>query len=313
MVLYISYKTCKTGLIAYASARQLDQYGRPIAGYINFCPRGTASYMSEHASTGLSTTMHEITHALVFSSTLYQYYRNWDTGKLRGLSNVVKDYTVKTDSLNMRATGKVKRIITPGVVAATRAHYGCSSLTGAALENNGGSGTAGSHWEKRALMTEYMTSGGSSEITGAFVSPISLALFQDSGWYRVSMKSADLNLWGYKAGCSFANAQCPKSDNLQVGTFCKTKYEIGVSVDRSAPAFCYMGQRCVACYLFLKLFLIFTLEHIPSNMGKCGYMRQTKVTKSGGGGAHAGGGNGGEISCAKEWWSSGSATRAHGT
>ena len=30
-----------------------------------------------------------------------------------------------------------------------RSHFGCSSLVGAELENQGGSATIGSHWEKR--------------------------------------------------------------------------------------------------------------------------------------------------------------------
>jgi len=31
------------------------------------------------------------------------------------------------------------------------AHYNCSSLQGVEVENQGGSGTAGSHWEQRIL------------------------------------------------------------------------------------------------------------------------------------------------------------------
>ena len=32
-----------------------------------------------------------------------------------------------------------------------RAHFNCPTLGGVELENQGGSGTAGSHWEKRIL------------------------------------------------------------------------------------------------------------------------------------------------------------------
>ena len=43
----------------------------------------------------------------------------------------------------------VTSVITPNVVAAARAQFGCGQLRGAELEDDGGQGTAGSHWEQR--------------------------------------------------------------------------------------------------------------------------------------------------------------------
>jgi Leishmanolysin len=43
----------------------------------------------------------------------------------------------------------VTAVVTPLVRAAARNHLGCSSLRGAELEDDGGAGTAGSHWEQR--------------------------------------------------------------------------------------------------------------------------------------------------------------------
>jgi hypothetical protein len=38
-----------------------------------------------------------------------------------------------------------------------REHFGCDKLEGAELEDGGdSSGTAGSHWEKRTFLSEYM-------------------------------------------------------------------------------------------------------------------------------------------------------------
>lgn len=52
----------------------------------------------------------------------------------------------------------MKKIITPNVIAAVKAHYNCfswsNSMPGMELEDFGGSGTAGSHWEKRLVMNE---------------------------------------------------------------------------------------------------------------------------------------------------------------
>ena len=38
-----------------------------------------------------------------------------------------------------------------------RKHFNCDSLIGAPLENDGGSGTGGSHWEKDIFYNEYMS------------------------------------------------------------------------------------------------------------------------------------------------------------
>lgn len=90
----------------------------------------------------------------------------------------------------------VKRIITPYAAAAAQKHYGCPGLDGPELEDGGGEGTAGSHWEQRTFMNEYMTG---TSVEFPVVSDITLALFKDTGWYDISpsayKKLAPL-LWG---------------------------------------------------------------------------------------------------------------------
>lgn len=41
--------------------------------------------------------------------------------------------------------------VTPRVVEEVRDHFGCDQLEGAELEDQGGEGTALTHWEKRIL------------------------------------------------------------------------------------------------------------------------------------------------------------------
>jgi len=45
-------------------------------------------------------------------------------------------------------------LTTPLATAAARAHFGCASLPGAPLEDEGGEGSALSHWEATALNVE---------------------------------------------------------------------------------------------------------------------------------------------------------------
>lgn len=48
----------------------------------------------------------------------------------------------------------VKKIVTPTVVAKAREHFQCPTLNGAELEDEGGPGTAGSHWESRTFQVK---------------------------------------------------------------------------------------------------------------------------------------------------------------
>ena len=70
-----------------------------------------------------------------------------------------------------------------GAQARSREHFGCDSLEGAEIEDGGGGGTAGSHFEKRIFMNEFMT--GTASKSPIF-SAITLALFEDSGWCVVA-------------------------------------------------------------------------------------------------------------------------------
>lgn len=46
---------------------------------------------------------------------------------------------------------EIDMMVTPRVVAEVRKHFDCDKLEGAELEDQGGEGTALTHWEKRIL------------------------------------------------------------------------------------------------------------------------------------------------------------------
>ena len=52
----------------------------------------------------------------------------------------------------------VTNIVTPKVLSYAKNYFNCPSLTGVPLENEGTSGSLGSHWEKDIFYNEYMTS-----------------------------------------------------------------------------------------------------------------------------------------------------------
>lgn len=55
------------------------------------------------------------------------------------------------------------------------------------LEENGGSGTAGSHWERVTLGNEGMTG---DDFGDAVFSAFTLLLFKASGWYEPDLEYA---------------------------------------------------------------------------------------------------------------------------
>ena len=48
-------------------------------------------------------------------------------------------------------------MITPKVLSYARKHFNCPQLTGVPLEDDGGNGSLGHHWEKDIFYNEYMT------------------------------------------------------------------------------------------------------------------------------------------------------------
>lgn len=111
-------------------------------------------------------------------------------------------------------------MVTPRVVKEARAHFNCSKLEGAELENQGESGTHTTHWEKRlyevcvvlfyertrqCLQNEAMTG---THTQNPVYSRLTLAMMEDTGWYTANYSMAQPLHWGHNLGCNFAMGSC---------------------------------------------------------------------------------------------------------
>ena len=104
-------------------------------------------------------------------------------------------------------------VVTPRVARATQEYFSCSSAVGMELENALGisCGTLPtSHWKSRLLKNELMMAAGGDM---SHISPITFALFEDSGWYKMNYEMTTPTtipkiFWGHHAGCSFLNDKC---------------------------------------------------------------------------------------------------------
>ncbi|EHA97814.1 Leishmanolysin-like peptidase, partial [Heterocephalus glaber] len=249
-------------IISYAAyCQQEAETDRPIAGYANLCPNMISTQPQEFIGM-LSTVKHEIIHALGFSAGLFAFYRDKDGNPLTSrFANGLPpfNYSLGLYQWSDKVVRKVERswnvrdnktvhhpvylLVTPHVVDEARKHFKCSLLEGMELENQGGLGTELNHWEKRLLENEAMTG---SHTQNRVLSRITLALMEDTGWYRANYSMAEKLDWGLGMGCDFVKKSCKfwmdqqRQKGQALSPYCDTL--------RSSPLqlTCRQDQRAVA-------------------------------------------------------------------
>ena len=207
---------------AEASVCFLDEEdNRPIMGYVLL--GSDYSITSKNAKEYLiMLLLHEISHILVFDKYLYQYYRYKGDVTITKIINGVNRTLI--------ATPKVKNIASQ--------HFNCSSIEGIELENHGGTGSVGSHWEGRVMLGDFMISTVHPE---QVISDITLALFEDSGWYEVNYYTGGLFRFGKGQGCEFLNTTCLTSGKSNFEwEFCDKEKEDICSSNNLNRGFCYI-------------------------------------------------------------------------
>ena len=212
--------TLATNVLAAAGmCMYLTESIRPIYGVLlinpnlSFSKRNTNLYMK-------NLFFHELTHVLVFSPELFS-------------------------SLGMMTTrifdsSFASFINSPKVLTTARQHFNCTSLNGVPLENQGGSGSAGSHWEARYLLGDYMIS---SDYFDNVISDITLALFEDSGIYKVNYYSGGLFKFGKNMGCEFFDNKCLEGGNTAFkNEFCTVNSEYICSRTKISRGQCILNE-----------------------------------------------------------------------
>ncbi|AAZ12930.1 major surface protease gp63, putative [Trypanosoma brucei brucei TREU927] len=181
MVMYAAAGPTPEGVAAWATGCITLDDGRAVAGVTNLGP-GSIS-LSE---TSIRTAAHEIAHALGFDFEAMN-----DAGMVQRIPGV-------------RGKVDVTLISSPRTLQKAREHYNCPDAPGMELEDEGGSGTALSHWERRNAKDEIM-SGISSP--GRYTA-LTMAAFEDLGYYRGAWGSEEPMGWGNNSGCELLNESC---------------------------------------------------------------------------------------------------------
>ena len=236
----------KNNIVSSASFCSVDSVtNRPLAGYIFIEQNITNIEMRKTNKEKYYSLifLHELTHILVFDRELFSINPN--------IRENMKQITI----LNQLRT----IIYTPKVLEMAKRHFGCESLTGMELENqeyewkneesnedddDDGDGDTfvaptdkyGNHWEARTMLTDYMTSVYYDEMV---ISEITLALFEDSGWYKVNYYTGGLFRYGKNQGCEFLNAYCVYGDvSLHKNEFCIKEATTMCTPGRTHRAMC---------------------------------------------------------------------------
>ena len=136
--------------------------------------------------------IHELTHGFGFLRSAFPYFPGGEEKTLfKGYdSNNIERYYIKT----------------PKVVEFAKKYYGCNDIQGVEVENQGTGGSAGSHWEGRILLGEYMTAENYED--EVVISEFTLALLEDSGWFKANYYTGGLMRFGKNKGCQFLNSHC---------------------------------------------------------------------------------------------------------
>ncbi|XP_062946171.1 ciliated left-right organizer metallopeptidase [Cynocephalus volans] len=180
-------------IIAYAASCQLDSDDRPLAGTIVYCAQHLTSPSLSHSDIVMAT-LHELLHALGFSGQLFKKWRDCPSG-LR----VRENCSTRPQVMRRNEWGQLL-LTTPAVSHSLARHLGVPRVSlGVPLEEEG---PLSSHWEARLLQGSLMT----ATFDGAQrtrLDPITLAAFEDSGWYQVNHSTAEELLWGQGSGLDF--------------------------------------------------------------------------------------------------------------
>lgn len=253
--------------LAFATNCQNDQLDRPTVGYAGICfaPLNTNDRSTKTHQRRLLTIAHEITHILGVNSYDFPYFYSHETGQPRTPRNqwnrpstesvLCVDGTRQTveipseDTLRPITTANgyiAYEIVTETVRNVVRNQFDCQTVVGGRLENQptGDSDCFGSHWDHRLFNNEFMA----AVYTGStqYVTALTLALLEDSGWYKPNYLVAQTSPFALGAGCDFAKDECV-GDNGFVpawarGTYCDSAASIGCTPDKHLVAYCDISK-----------------------------------------------------------------------
>ena len=212
--------------LATASARAFQnttiRRGQPYIGVVKI--NKNVNYLLPNSKIYFeSILVHEFTHILGFSKKFFQDYYNslyTETDKYG-----IMRYYLKSDKL----------------LEVARKYFGCTTLDRVELENQGGEGTAASHWEARILLGEYMN--GYAYTEEQVISEFTLAVLEDSGYYKPNYYTGGLMRYGKNKGCEFLTEKCINSTTEKTNEAFENEFYDTINKFKSIESTCSSGRQ----------------------------------------------------------------------
>jgi hypothetical protein len=209
----VSWGSDSGSTLAYAGPRiRHPTSQRPITGITCVTPYGHKYFndSSDSINRAVGTIIHEFGHVIAFIS----------------LDKVQERYVDIDRNINAYIWKG------PQVLVKANAYYGCTSLTGVPLQNL--NGRVGGHWDEGNLFDELMTPMANS--SPEKVSTMTLALCEDTEWYKADYSFAENYTYSKGKGCSVFNG-CPQP------AICEAGRQGFITHDKSGVGYCQENQQ----------------------------------------------------------------------
>ena len=212
--------------LASAGPRYVTGTGQPIVGVVNINTNVNYSKINSKEYFQ-SIILHEFTHILGFLNGYFGEY-------MHSLFSRVDEYNITKYYVNSTK-----------LVNVARKYYNCSEIDGVELEESGGGGTAGSHWEARILLGDYMN--GVIYPEEQVISEFTLALLEDTGYYKANYYTGGLMRYGKNKGCDFVKKRCVNEDH-EINPDFENEFYDSISSSFSIEASCSSGRQSRTYY-----------------------------------------------------------------
>ena len=221
LVIFSTFEEMDEEVIAAASPMYMQgDNNQPVLGiiYINTLINFTKINIEKYIET---TLIHEMTHVLGFVGEFLD--KNF---------NIIRSRRDKH--------GIYRQYITSSkVIQVARKYFNCPTIDGVELENYGDDGTAGSHWESRILLGDYMNGVAYPE---EVISEFTLALLEDIGFYKPYYYTGGLMRFGKHKGCDFVYDKCIDSSTHEVNPLFENEFFDSIYSKYRVDASCTSGR-----------------------------------------------------------------------
>ena len=208
--------------LASAGPKYMDpKTYQPIVGVVNINKNVNYSKINSKEYFQ-SIIIHEFTHILGF---LKSYFTNY----IHNIFNKTDEYGLNRFYINSTK-----------VISVAKKYFNCSEIDGVELEESGGSGTVGSHWEARILLGDYMN--GVVYPEEQVISEFTLALLEDTGYYKANYYTGGLMRYGKNKGCDFIKKRCVDSKH-EINPFFGNEFYDSIKSPDLIDASCSSGRQ----------------------------------------------------------------------